>query len=119
MPSLVYIVTCEQFKHEYSERPVVGADVVALVQDDFGRHVLGRAAERPRLATDLQLFGETKVDELDVAGAVEKQVLGLEVAVDDASRVQVVERLHHASGVEACRAVVKVSAVPEKTELSF
>ena len=46
----------EQLKHEHAEGPVVGADVVPLVQDHLGRHVLRGAAESPRFATHLK-FG--------------------------------------------------------------
>lgn len=43
----------EELEHEHTQRPVVGADVMALVEDHFGRHVLGRAAKSPRLPTGL------------------------------------------------------------------
>ena len=46
-------LTSEELEHEDSERPVVGADVVALVQDDLGGDVLRGAAEGPGLAPDL------------------------------------------------------------------
>ena len=69
----------EQLEHEHAEGPVVGADVVPLVQDHLGRHVLGGAAESPRLATHLQLLGEAEVHQLYVAGGVEQEVLGLQV----------------------------------------
>ena len=69
----------EQLEHEHAEGPVVGADVVPLVQDDLRGHVLGGPAEGPRLAPHLQLLGEAKVHELDVAGGVEQEVLGLQV----------------------------------------
>ena len=35
--------------------------VVAAVEDDLGRHVLGRAAERPRLAARADSLRKTKV----------------------------------------------------------
>ncbi len=60
----------------------------------------------------LQLLGESKVDELDVSGRVQKQVLRLEVPVDYPPGVQVVEGLDHARGVEAGGGVVKVAAIP-------
>lgn len=40
---------CQQLEHEDAQGPVIGADVVALVQDHLGRHVFGRAAKGPRL----------------------------------------------------------------------
>ena len=51
--SLFRTVTGEEFKHEDSEGPVVGADVVTLVQDDLGGNVLGGAAESPSLSANL------------------------------------------------------------------
>ena len=44
---------CEQLEHEDAEGPVVGADVVALVQDHLGCHILRGAAESPCFAADL------------------------------------------------------------------
>ena len=52
--SLFRTVTGEEFKHEDSEGPVVGADVVTLVQDDLGGNVLGGAAESPSLSANLK-----------------------------------------------------------------
>jgi len=46
--------TCEQFKHEHTERPVVGADIVASVKDHLRSHVFGSTTESPRLASLLQ-----------------------------------------------------------------
>ena len=43
----------EQLEHEDPERPVVGRDVVALVEDDLRGDVLGGAAERPGLPANL------------------------------------------------------------------
>ena len=65
----------QQLEHEDAERPVVGADVVALVQDDLRSHVLWRPAEGPRLAPHLELLGEAEVDELDVPGSTRKNYL--------------------------------------------
>ena len=64
----------------------------------------------------LQFLCEAEVDQLDVADGVEEQVLGLEVAVDDAPAVQVVEGLHHAGRVEPRRGVVKVTTVSATTK---
>jgi hypothetical protein len=43
----------EQLEHEDTEGPVVGGDVVPLVEDHLRGHVLGRAAEGPRLPPNL------------------------------------------------------------------
>lgn len=52
----------EQLVHEHAQCPVVDGPVVALVEDDLGRHVLGRAGERPRFVRALNDLGEAKVD---------------------------------------------------------
>ena len=79
----------EHLVDEDAERPPVGADVVALVGDDLGREVLGRAAEGPRAVLDV--LGEAKVHKFEVAVLIKEQVLRLEVAVGDLSRVEVGE----------------------------
>ena len=86
---------------------------MSLVEDDLRCHVLGGPAECPRLPPDLELLGESKVHQLDVAGPVQEEILGLQVPVDDPPGVEVVEGLHNAGRVETGGAVVKVSAVPE------
>ena len=63
---------------------------MAAVEDDLGRHVLGGAAERPGLVTLWDHLGEAKVHHFDVALGIQKQVLGLEIPIDDALAVQVV-----------------------------
>ena len=50
----VEIVSCEELEHEDPEGPVVGGDVMALVEDDFGSHVLWSATECPRLSSNLE-----------------------------------------------------------------
>ena len=51
----------QQLKHEDAHGPVVGGVVMALVEDDLGSHVLGRAAERPRLPPRAYPLGEPEV----------------------------------------------------------
>lgn len=46
------------------------------------------------------MLGEAEVGDLDVAVGAEEDVLGLEVAVDDVERVEVVEREGDLGGVE-------------------
>ena len=52
----------EELKHEDAQRPEVSGKVMAFVEDDFGRDVLGCAAECPRFAAGTDLLGETEVD---------------------------------------------------------
>ena len=71
-------------RRQDADAPPIGAEGVAFVQDDLRREVLGRAAQRPRAVRhDL---GEAEVDHLEVALAVEQQVLRFQVAVDHLAR---------------------------------
>ena len=63
---------------------------MALVENDLGRDVLGRAAKGPRLAALVDPLREAKVHDLDVAFLVQEKILGLQVAVDDSATVKVI-----------------------------
>ena len=65
-----------------------------LVQDDFWSNIFRGATESPRLAARVNMLGEAKVDHLDVALLVQKQVLRLEISVDDSSVVEVLKSAH-------------------------
>lgn len=51
----------QQLVHQDAQRPVVCGDVVTFVENDLRSDVLRRSAERPRLLTDTDLLGESKV----------------------------------------------------------
>ena len=51
--------------HEHPERPPVDGLVVPFAQDDLGREVLGRPAQRPR--PPLHSFCEAEVGDLENA----------------------------------------------------
>ena len=98
----------EELVDEDSQRPPVHRGGVALVMDDFGREVLRGTAQGVRLDRVARLvvsqaLGEAKVDELDVALAVEEQVLGLHVPVGypPLLLVQVLQDQDNLGGVEA------------------
>ena len=65
-----------------------------LVQDNFWGHILRSATEGPRLTSRVNVLWESKVNHLDVALLVQKQILGLEISVDDASVVEVLKCAH-------------------------
>ena len=65
-----------------------------LVQDDFWSNIFRGATESPRLGARVNMLGEAKVDHLDVALLVQKQILWLEVSVDDSSVVEVLKSAH-------------------------
>ena len=107
----------QELEHENSQRPIVCADVVSLVEDDLWSHVLGSAAKRPRLSAHHQLLGEAKVHQLDVSSPIQQQVLRLQVSVDNPSRVEVVKGFNNTSGVKPRCTIVKVPSIPEKTDI--
>lgn len=106
----------EEFVDEDSQRPAIRSEVVSSVHDDFRSHVLRGPTERPGFLPDTDVFSETEIClqidrgisrwrillirsvtdglyHLHVALRIQKEVLGFQVPVDDAQRVQVVERL--------------------------
>ena len=97
----------EQLVEDDAEREHVGARVHPRAGPLLRRHVAWRAHRRrhrdldrrrlaqPGLATELLLPREPEVEQLQVPAGGEHDVLGLEVAVDDAARVQRREPLGH------------------------
>lgn len=59
--------------------------VVALVRDNFRCQVVGSTAQRPSLVGNA--LGKAKVGDLEVAMAVEQQVLGFEISVNNVALV--------------------------------
>ena len=57
----VHLRPSQQLEHEDTQRPVVNGSVVAFVEDDFGCHVFGGTAERPRLVANTQHFREAEI----------------------------------------------------------
>jgi len=79
----------------------------------------GSAEKSPivwRVGPVLEFLGEAEVADLDVSLAVEQDVLGLEVAVDDGQRVQVVEDERDLSRVEHGRRRVEPTGVAQVRE---
>mmetsp|Transcript_14324 Transcript_14324/g.58328 ORF Transcript_14324/g.58328 Transcript_14324/m.58328 type:complete len:390 (+) Transcript_14324:2365-3534(+) len=100
--------TGDHLVHEDAERPQVHRAIVPASTDNLRRDVIWRSAHRVRLLLG-NLLGEAVVHNLDVPVPVEQQVLGLEVAVHDALRVHVLQREHHARGVEPAPVLGKLT----------
>ena len=64
----------------------------------------------------LEFLGEAEVGEFEVSLAVEQQVLRLEIAVDEAERMKVVEREDDLGGVEQSRAGGEATGVTQVGE---
>lgn len=71
---------------------------MSLGLDNLRCQILGGAAQRPR--SILQLLGETKVGDLQVAVPVQQQILRLQVPVHDVQRVQVLQGQDNLAGIE-------------------
>ena len=89
------VVRCLQDVRDDAETPHVHGGAVGLVHRDLGRDVPGRAAVGLERVADVQLVGESEVGDADAVQLVafcQQEVLRLQVAVDDAALVAVVER---------------------------
>mmetsp|Transcript_18364 Transcript_18364/g.21664 ORF Transcript_18364/g.21664 Transcript_18364/m.21664 type:complete len:226 (-) Transcript_18364:25-702(-) len=77
--------------------------LVGLLGDDFGSHVAGSAdlgtVDTGAIAA-LKRASKAEVDDLDVVVLVEEDVLGLEIAMGEAARVDVVDALEQLLEVE-------------------
>ena len=91
-------------------RPPVDLSAVSLHQHDLGRHVLDGAARGIRTLALRQLLGEAEVDELQEAVGADHQILGLEVTVDVAARVHVLEHQRDRADDEAGEALGEAAA---------
>lgn len=117
--------TGQHVVHEGAQRPPVDRFAVAAAHQDLGRpvqqhkpvksvklpmeqathtqhlHILDGAAERVRddAIVDV-LLAQTEVGQLDVTLCVQQNVLGLEIAIDDAQRVQMFQRADDLGQVE-------------------
>src|SRR5205085_10094484 len=84
---------------QHAERPGVARRARRAAADQFGREVLERADDRADLGeagTHLPL-GDAEVEELDLAGGADLDVVRLDVAVDDAVAVYVIYGLDDAA----------------------
>ena len=91
----------DQRVHDYAQGPDVDFVRVACpTLQHFRCDVVGCSANGPLLlAIKIELGGKTEVSQLDLHLVVEEQVAELEVSVDYAVRVQVLERVDDLLGV--------------------
>eukprot|EP00965_Chrysotila_dentata_P130698 4321384-Pleurochrysis_carterae.AAC.2 len=103
----------EQHVKDDAARPDVGHEaVVALVGENLGRHVVGRAARRVqqrRVVVRAVERAQPKVGDLEHRLLVEQQVLGLKVAVAHALPVAVLDARHELAKVLARRWLVETA----------
>ena len=86
----------KQRKEEDPDAPQIGLRAhVLLLREDLGRRVVRRAAEQLELLVGgAHVLGEAEVGKQQAAGAVEEQIIQLEVAMDD---------VHHQMACARCR----------------
>ena len=90
------VAALRALERDDADGPQVGGERVVVALHPLGRHVRGRADERLRHRHRLlQLLGDPKVGDAHRARRVEQDVGRLEVAVDDALRVQVLQPAQH------------------------
>mmetsp|Transcript_5456 Transcript_5456/g.11302 ORF Transcript_5456/g.11302 Transcript_5456/m.11302 type:complete len:200 (+) Transcript_5456:808-1407(+) len=104
----------EALEGQDANAPPVGAEAMALVEDDLGSEVLWRAAQGP--CAVLQDLGEPKVDHLDVAILVEEQVFRLEIPIYDFMAVHVREDRDDRRGVELAHPVSQRRTLRQQRE---
>ena len=90
----------QHLEDEYADGPPVDHSVVACACDDLWSEVLSRPTERHCRLAMVEVLGETKVYDLDVAVCVDHDVLQLDVAVHDAALVELAQGHDDLSSVE-------------------
>ena len=99
----------EKLVDEDPQGPPVDGKPVAAVVDDLRREVLWRSAERVCFVVP-DLFGKAEVDQPDVSFCVQQDVLGLQIAVDDALHImQILDGEGYLGGIESGGVFVEAS----------
>lgn len=88
--------------------------VVALGGNDLWGKIVGRTTESPRDIDDL--LGEAKVGDLEVAMAVEKQIFGLQVSIDNVHVMQVLKREDNLGSIKLGYRIGKALGLAQQTE---
>jgi hypothetical protein len=97
-------VSAQEDVQDDSARPHV-ALLVVVAEEDFGSDVVGSAVLLVHLFSFLVLHGDSKVDDFELCVGLlglDEEVLGFEVAVDDAFLVAVVDRRQDLAHVLCC-----------------
>ena len=79
----------DHLEREDAERPPIDGLAVALVEEDLGGEILRRATQR--VCARLAVLGEAEIGQSEVALLVNKDILRLQITVDDVQRMQVLE----------------------------
>jgi hypothetical protein len=79
---------CWEPRHSKEYLPI-DTLVVALGANDLGREVIWRTTKGPSNVGNL--LGKSKIGNLEMSMSVQKQVLGLEITVDDVHAVEIVQ----------------------------
>ena len=90
----------KQLVQKDAQRPQIRSICVALVLDDLGCHVIGRAANGPGAPLRADVFSERKVRKLAVTINADQHVVWLEVSVNVALGVDSGDRQQRLSDVK-------------------
>ena len=86
---------------------------MALVCDNFRRHILWCAAKCPSFFFNRKLLGKTKICQLYVSRGIQKKILWFQVSVDDAFFMEVIKGEDDTSHIEPGGAVIEALVIPE------
>lgn len=86
------------FVDQNAQSPVVDRLAVSFIEQDLGGNIFWRATQGIGPIDDN--LGEAKVSKLQIAIHADKQVLRLQVSIDDVHSVHVIEDMGHLSGIK-------------------
>ncbi len=104
--------------HQYSETPPIDHFIIFLSQDHFRRKVLSSAAHSASLFQALiaNQLAQTEVRDLQMSLRVNKNIFGLNISVDEAHGVQVIQSKNKFCRVEPCVFFRKAYFFPQMIE---
>ena len=100
-----WLLPCKHLENKDTKGPVIGCFTVSFCLNDFRSQVVWSTTQCPRLIWNP--LGEPEIRNFEVAVAVKKQVLGLQISVNDIPRVQVLQGLGDFCSVELGNGVRK------------
>ena len=114
---LEWIDTADHFIEEHAETPPIDGEAVTVGFDHLGSEVLRRSTEGIGLPIYRLLdFAEAEVSQLEVPLGVKKDIFWLQVTVDDAIGVEMLQSKHHLCCIEARSILCKADLVAQMEE---
>lgn len=82
-----------QLVDQYSNCPVVNTQIMPVLEQNLGRHVLGRPATRIPFRPRSHLPRQAKIGQFGKAVFIDKNILGFNIAIDDTALVKKLTKL--------------------------